>query len=316
MEIVEPLMQPQKQFENILTLIDQFIWPAAADIDTHSRTFFVFKPYPQHIKRKQIQQWASLQCSALSPFIGGEHYGYLSKAGLHLWICQDSFHGVPETAVQNILPNGSHMVAGATHHYQQTWQGGLLISCFCIEQTDLQAAKADTSIALQINKRAPWAVTRKIDQQLQKQSTWLAITLFISLCGGIWQLSGYLTLSMQLANATQQIAELQEALGEKLATQSQLQNQQRGLSVLQNWHAEFGFLPETFAAVASKINLQGEWQANTIAWQNRTLTVEVSSKKLNIATLVTELEQAATLSNINIRPHLNDNTWILEVSIK
>jgi hypothetical protein len=314
MLVADPLMQTQKQFENMLTVIDQFIWPAEKVIDTNTKSFFVFKAYPKQLKRKQIAQWSSLQCTALSPFIGAQHYQYLSKAGLHLWICQDKFHGVPETAMQNALPDGSHRVASASHHYQQTWRDGLLVGCFTVDSAEVP--DSDAALPLHINKRTPWAVTRKIDQQLKKPSTWVAITLFISLCGGIWQLSGYLTLCMQHANATQQIAELQEVLGEKLATQSQLQNQQRDLSVLQNWHAKFGFLPETFAGVASKINLQGEWQANNIAWQNRTLTLEVSSKKLDIATLVTKLEQAASLSNINIRPHLNDNTWLLEVSVK
>jgi hypothetical protein len=312
----EPLMQTQKQFENILTLIDQFIWPAAAAVDTHSKVFFVFKAYPKQLKRNQIEQWALLQCSSLSPFVGGAHYAYLSKAGLHLWMAQGEFNGVPETAMQTILPDGSHSVAGATHHYQQTWRDGLLISCFCVEQADLQTTTTDASVSIQLDKRAPWAVTRQIDQQLKKPSTWLALALFISLCGGIWQISGYLTLSMQQRNAELQIVELQDSLGDKLAQQSQLQTQQQGLLMLQNWHGEFGFLPATFATVASKINLQGEWQANAIAWQDGILTIEISSTKLDIATLVTELEQAESLHQINIRPHAKDNTWVLEASVK
>jgi hypothetical protein len=105
-------------------------------------------------------------------------------------------------------------------------------------------------------------------------------------------------------------------LGEKLARQSQLQNQQQGLLTLQNWHNEFGFLPETFAAVASKISLQGEWKANAITWQNGILTLEISSTTLDIAMLVSELEQSESLSKINIRPHANANTWTLEASVK
>jgi hypothetical protein len=312
MLVAEQLMQTQKQFEKTLTLIDQFIWPAAETVDTNTKIFFVFKPYPKQLKRKQIEQWALLQCTALSPFIGGQHYQYLSKAGLHLWICQDKFHGVPETAMQNAMPDGSHRVVSANHHYQQTWRDGLLIGCFTVASAEDSGA----ALPLHINKRTPWAVTRKIDQQLKKSATWLAIIFFISLCGGIWQLSSYLTLSMQQASAEQQITELQDSLGEQLARQSQLQNKQQGLLMLQNWHAEFGFLPETFAAVADKINIQGEWQANAIAWQNRTLIIEISSTKLDIATLVAELEQVESLNKINIRPHVNDNTWILEVSVK
>ena len=316
MLVAEQLMQTQKQFEKTLTLIDQFILPTVETVDTNTKIFFVFKPYPKQLKRKQIEQWALLQCTSLSPFIGGQHYQYLSKAGLHLWICQDKFYGVPETAMQNTLPDGNHLVAGITHWYQQTWRNGLLINCFCIDRTEITPDIMETVLQLPYDKAASWAVTREIDKQLKKPSIWLAITLFISLCASIWQISSKLTSSIQNSRAEEKIVELQDSLGEQLARQSQLQNQQQGLMTLQNWHNEFGFLPETFAAVAQKMNLQGEWQANAIAWQNGTLAIEIYSTALEIAILVAALEQSESLQKINIRPHANNNTWILEVTVK
>jgi hypothetical protein len=314
MLVAEQLMQTQKQFEKTLTLIDQFIWPAAETVDTNTKIFFVFKPYPKQLKRKQIEQWALLQCTALSPFIGGQHYQYLSKAGLHLWICRDKFHGVPETAMQNAMPDGSHRVVSASHHYQQTWRDGLLIGCFTANPSDDPDSGA--ALTLHINKRTPWAVTRKIDQQLKKPSIWLGVSAFIGLCATVWFAAAYVTLGIQRHNAEQNIVAMQTSLGEKLAEQTKLQNQQQNLLTLQNWHNEFGFLPESFAAIVEKISLQGNWKANSISWQNRLLSVELSAQNLDIAKLVAELESLPSLAQINIRPHLAENTWVIEAAVK
>jgi hypothetical protein len=308
------MLQTQKQFEAGLTLIERFIWPVDQAIDSETKSFFVFKAYPKELKRKQIEQWALLQTKSLSPFVGGHYYQFLSKAGLHLWFSQQPFHGLPETAMQANQSNSIQQVSSIKYNYQQTWHEGLLVSCFAQERADVDNQLA--AFPLEINKRAPWAVTRKIDKQLRKPSTWLGLTLFVFLCVLVWQTTAYFSLKIQNYNAQQRTTELQDSLGEQLSIQSQLQKQQQGLLSLQNWHREFAFLPETLAKVAEKINLQGEWQANTITWQNRTLVIELISKKLDIAILVTELEGADTLSNINIRPHVSDNTWVLEASIK
>lgn len=314
MQVNAPLMQTQKKIDNVLTQVDHFFWPSTEAIDANTNVFFVFKSYPKHLKRSQIEQWAILQCKALSPFVGGEHYQYLSKAGLHLWISQTGFHGIPETALQTTLGNGSHVVAGAKHLYQQTWSDGLLISCLILDSSAQQQTGAVSQLA--IDQGSPWAVTRKIDSLLKTPSTWLALSLFVLLCGAIWHTAGFLTLSLQYQHAEQSANELQEKLGEQLARQDRLLNQQRGLASLQTWQSEFGFLPETFAAIAEKINQQGTWQANSITWQNRTLVIELLAKELDIATLVAALEQVNNLAKVNIRPHISDNTWILEASLK
>jgi hypothetical protein len=307
--------QIQKQFENMLARVDQFIWPAAKTLDIESKSFFVFKPYPKQLRRNQIEQWASLQCTALSPFVNGDSYHYLSKAGLHLWVCQNRFHGIPETAMQMVLADGEHVIAGKNMRYHQTWHSGLLIACDTVPNDAIEKT-LNAAEPLRIDKRKPWAVNRQIEQQLKMPSVWLAIVCFVSLCVAVWQGAAYATLSVQQMNAGKDISELQDTLGEQLAQQSQLQSQQEGLLLLQRWHSKFGFLPETLAALASKINQQGEWEANVITWQNRTMTLEISASNLDIASLVNELEQSRSLTQINIRPHAKENTWVLEASVK
>jgi hypothetical protein len=128
--------------------------------------------------------------------------------------------------------------------------------------------------------------------------------------------AAYVTLNVQRHNAEQNITALQESLGEKLAEQAKLQNQQQNLLTLQNWHREFGFLPESFAAIVEKISLQGDWKANSVSWQNRLLTLELTAQNIDIAKLVAELESVPRLAQINIRPHLAENTWVIEASVK
>jgi hypothetical protein len=307
-------MQTQKKIDHILTQIDHFFWPSTETIDVNTKVFFVFKPYPKHLKRNQIEQWAILQCKSLSPFTTGDHYQYLSKAGLHLWISQTDIHGKPETALQASLSNGSHMVAGKKHLYQQTWSDGFLINCLILDKSLQQ--QTDFVLPLVINQVAPWAVTRKIDRQLKTPSTWLAFSLFVLLCGAVWHTAGFLTLNMQYQHAEQSANDLQQELGEQLARQDLIQRQQKSLTSLQTWQSEFGFLPETFAAIVEKLNQLGTWQGNSIVWQSRTLVIELVAKELDIAALVAELEEVDSLAKVNIRPHISNDTWILEATLK
>ena len=303
----------QQQFEQGLNAVNRFIWPAAEVIDRESKCFFVFKAYPKLLKREQIAEWSQLQSKTLSPFVAGQHYQHLSKAGLHLWFTQEKFVDIPETAAQQPLADGMFTVAGAVHAYKQTWKDGLLISCIASSSLNQENSPPQP---LAVNQHRPWALTRKLDQQLKKPSTWLGLTLFASIAALLWFSTAYLTLTLQQISAVKQIDNLQDSLGEKLAQQVQLQGQQQDILMLRNWHNEYGLLPETFALVADKINLYGQWKANSINWQDRILVVELVASNLNIAALVTELEQVEKLAEITIRPNVNANTWTLEVSLK
>jgi len=304
-------LQSQQYLDQALSAVDHFLWPTSNNIDTQTKTFFVYKAYPKQIKRSQIKQWAKLQSHSLSPFTSGQHYQFLSATGLHLWFSQDTFSGIPETAMQVSLKDGTYVVQGSQYFYQQTWRDGALIHCIT-----LSSHSDKTAIPLETNQRHPWAVPRKIDKQLKLPATWLSLSAFIGLCATVWFVAAYITLSVQRHNAEQNIAALQDSLGAKLAEQAKLQNQQQNLLTLQNWHKEFGFLPESFTAIAEKISLQGPWKANSISWQNRLVSLELTAQNIDIAKLVAELESVPRLAQINIRPHLAENTWVIEASAK
>jgi len=300
----------QVYFDQSLAFVDQLIWPSKQQRDEKSSSFYVFKVYPKSLKTKEIKQWADLQVSTLSPFSQGDHYYYLSKKGLHLWVTASKFIGIPETAYQSALEDGEHLVIGKQDTYRQVWKDGSMQSC----SPALKETVNHQPLTISFNQ--PWAVTRNIDKKLKQPNVWLGLCCFALLCSLVWWVTGYATIALQENNAEQKASQLAESLGEKLDLQNTLRNNTQLLSGLNNWHQEFEFLPETFALIAEKLNQQGKWRANSLIWQNKTMEIELLSKDLDITSLVSELETISALQRVSIRPHDANDTWILEAQAK
>ena len=300
----------QAHIDQSLALVDRLIWPSQQQRDETSSSFYVFKVYPKSLKTKEIKQWADLQISTLSPFSQGDHYYYLSKKGLHLWVAAGKFSGIPETAYQNALEDGEHIVTGKQDNYRQVWKDGSMYSCSsALKETSNQQP-------LPISFNQPWAVTRNLDKQLKQPTVWLGMCFFALLCCFLWWATGYATISLQEKNAEQEVSQLTETLGEKLNLQNTLRNNTQLLAGLNSWHQNYDFLPETFALVAEKLNQQGKWRANSLIWQNKTMEIELLSKDIDITSLVSELEKIGSLQQVSIRPHDANDTWILEAETK
>lgn len=298
--------------DRLLSAINNILWPSTQSIDTESATFYLFKAFPTGLKRQEIEKWAELQSQTLSPFTKGDVFSYLSRQGLHLWMSANTFSGVPETANQTPLPDGTHYIQGQHQRYLQQWSGEVMLSCESTHNnTDCTNTQLDT-----INTSKPWAIPREIDKRINHPNSWLVVCAFISLCAITWAGSGYLTISLQKYYSQQQSETLSQELGPKLSQQQDLSNNILTLEGLNNWHAEFGFFPETFAAISEKLSNQGDWRANSILWQERRLELEFVASDIELTILVGELESVAILSQVNIRPHNSKDTWILEAQLK
>lgn len=318
-----------KKIDAWLTAIDGFIWPSEQNVDFTSTALYVFKAFPKNLKGAEIKQWALLQTNTLSPFSNGDHYQYLSQLGLHLWVSNNSFFGIPETATQDSLRDGEYLVKGKNNTYQQHWFNSIMLDCATVSiEADSPNDKVDNIFGDKTNSNVypnaiplmasdnAWAVPRKIDTVIKKPTTWLAINFFVILCGLLWGLAGFTTIHLQNRAAENNISVLTDSLGEKLQQQNRLRSNEQLVSTLEDWQYEYGFFPETFAAVAEKLTFQGNWQVNTLTWQNKTLELEFVSNDMNITTLVGDLELIDILQQVNIRPHNADNTWILEARLK
>lgn len=307
-----PLERIKYQIDKICSVLNRWIWPTTFDIDNKARTFYVFKAFPQHLKSTEIDKWATLQTKTQTPFSQGQHYSYISKAGLHIWYTAEAFDGIPETAAQQPLSNGSHLVKSKAFYYEQQWQQDILLHCvtYAISESNI------SNDAKEINVAGAWAVEGKLQSALQSPISWIIICLFLLTCGLTWIGTGTLTLIAQQSNLEQQNNLLTSELSEKLTLQTKVRDQQNTINKIDLWQTEFGFLPESTAIVMEKLNAQDEWKTNLIIWQNKTIELEFVSKSIDITRLIAELEQHKDLEEVNIRPHNAENTWVLEAKAK
>lgn len=301
----------------LLDRIEQLLWGDNAAVDTSTAAFYVFKPFPSSLKPSQYKDWGQLQSKILSPFEGGARYVHLSHAGVCVWAVPKALKGTPETAMQPSLPDGNHVVKGASQYYQQRWQDGVMYSCspLSIGAETSQHAATDDIVELALLKRQAtgWAVKRNIDEWLAKPVTWLLVMAFLMFSVFVWQLGATGSHLIQRKSVADETTTLEQEVGDKLALQSKYQQQQSIMLLVANWQQQNGFLPQTLANVAKVVMQYDTWQADSIEWQGKRLVLLLQLQKADISTLVADLEQAGLFSEVAIRPHSKANTWTLEV---
>ena len=302
----------------ILDRIERVIWGDSAQVDETTPAFYVFKPFPSSLKTSQYKDWGQLQSKILSPFEGGAQYVHLSHLGVCVWAVPNALNGIPETAMQQSLPNGKHIVKGSSQIYQQYWQDGVMQSCLLLSsEVSDSATETDnthtTEVALLKEQATGWAVKRHIDKWLVKPVTWLGVMAFIVASIFVWQLGAMGSHIIQRNAVADATTTLQEQVGDKLALQSKYQQQQNIMSLIANWQQQNGFLPQTLANVAKVVMQYDKWQADSIEWQGKRLVLLIQLEKADISTLVAELESTGLFSDVAIRPHSKTNTWTLEV---
>lgn len=296
----------------VLDHLESLFWGKSVECDSTTASFYVFKPYPSSLKIAQYQDWGRLQSKTLSPFENGESYVHLSRNGVSVWAVPESFKGIPETAMQEALPDGQFIVKGERLYYEQHWKNGVMQTC---RVTTVSEADKESVITLQGTGRSTigWAVKRNIDTWLSKPVTWYGVAAFIFISLFIWELGGTLSHVKQLQSIEAETTELEERVGDKLAQQNTFLQQQNVLSTLSQWQNSNGFLPQTLAKVAGVVLEGDNWQVDNIEWQGKRLVLQIQLNKTEISTLVSRLEQTDYFSDVSIRPNSKSNFWELEV---
>jgi hypothetical protein len=291
----------------ILNKLERFIWPSVTSIDHDTLTHYAFKALPASVKHNQIPDWARLQLKTLSPFPDGDNYHFISRKGLHVWFAASKLKGIPETAGQNRLSDGKHLVEIDKNYYHQTWREGVLTEC-------LRLTQSPPSNLQLVGSEQPWAIERKLKQALQKPSTWLIIAAVCFALSVIYFSVAYFTIQIQNSRYSTHTELLQNELGEKLSAVNQLRERQGALQSLTQWNQQDGSLPHILSTAIEGVLLQSKWQAQNMVWQNKTLSLELISENIDIAELVNHLEQQADINTVVIRPAAQPNTWTLELS--
>ncbi|NVK55273.1 MAG: hypothetical protein HWE26_06635 [Alteromonadaceae bacterium] len=296
-----------KWLSPLLDWLESLLWHDEYNVDTKSEVYYVFKAYPASLKPSQKADWAKIQARVVNPFVGGDTYYFLSANGVAIWTTAGNFIGLPETAAQDVLADGTHHVSSDHFVYEQHWSAGEMTTCCVLND------KVNDAIALREEPRGYWARHRNIDRWLKKPVTWVMLAGVVFGVLIAWQAGSFVSLALQENQLDQDIAKLEELVGDRLDEQARLQNNQQFISGSLSWQSEVGYLPQALAGVLSELGESRKWQINLIEWQLNVLRVELQMANLNIAELVTKLEQSPLFERVAIRPHANEDTWILEV---
>jgi len=296
---------------SILEQLERVFFDNRTETDAESQAFYVYRPYPSSLKSSQLDDWVALQRRTLSPFSGGDVYTYAGKKGLCFWATPAIFNGVPETALHSPLDDGTHWVKGKRYFYREEWKQGELVGL----STADAAPSTEKIINIENVFLSAWARHRKIDTVISEPLTWAIVitvlaALWLSISAGNW-----LGVQKQLDSYGSKIAVLETRLSDKLALQSQYQKQVSLIGGINRWQDETGSLPHVMGSVVQPVISQSKWNADAIAWQNRTLDVELISDALDITQLISELEQRPEFAEVAIRPNASSNTWNLQARL-
>ena len=289
--------------------LERLVTSDSFEPDSVSAPFYQFKPYPGGIKRSEIDNWVILQRKLLNPYQSLHCYHHTSAKGLHLWYAQEALKGIPETALQQPLENGEHTVKGQQHCYYQQWQHGVMTAC-------MQTSNSTPSVHIKVNNRVAWAKIRPLKTHIRRPLMWSWLLGFMFICVCVWVVSARISLSVQLAHLEENIANKSDTLGNKLLKESALRDTRVALDFFPVWQNEHGYFPAAFGLIAESLLANGTFTPNNIRWQNKKLELEFKSTNMNLTALVASLEDNSAFVNVSLRPHNDDNTWMLEAQLQ
>lgn len=295
------------QMQNVLDKLDKRFFKQAMNVDGETFSFYTFKAYPKTLSKQVRGDWARIQAKALSPYEKGEVQYYLCDSGVAIWACANKFNGVPETRAQYRMSDGSYIVKGKMHSYKQVWTNGVLSQCYILESNN----QCDVALDTYDN---PWAVERQIDAILASPKFWAGVTGVVLATVFIWFLVAQTTIFASVSVLEEEIAESEQAMGDVLAQQVELQGKADVLELLNQWRYRFLPFQVVVGEVVKSVSKQTVWNADSIEWQSNTLVTELSSSDIDIASLVQVLENNVLIDKAAVRPHARENTWVLEVT--
>ena len=313
MQIASLLNSYPDWFDRFLNYLEVTFWQDQHQPDNKTPAFYVYKPYPSSVSGKQLESWIKLQEKALSPYKNGSSFSIPLKKGVAIWTAKDAFDGIPETATQNALEDGTWYVKGKSLAYRQVWKNSVMHSCESIPVSGLPndvISINDTSVS------NSWAQTRKVDDFIKSPTFGFAIVGLLAGVLALWLLTAFVVQSIEINALDNKMSALEESLGNTLSAREEFQRNSRQVEQVRGWKDELGHLPPTFAKVVTVVQEQTKWVAGKIRWQSRTLTITLFSKELDITTLVKNLEDTGLFENVSIRPQDSANLWTLEVIVR
>ena len=85
------------------------------------------------------------------------------------------------------------------------------------------------------------------------------------------------------------------------------------INQITGWYSEFGNMPVAFSKTLTTLVDNENIVVNTMQWQNKQLSLEFSAAQIDITQLVEMTQDLDGVKNAQIKPHNENNTWVLEV---
>lgn len=303
---------PPDWLDRVLDYIESVFWQEQTKTDNTTPIFYVYKAYPSSLNGKRLESWIKLQEKVLSPYKNGDCHSVNLKKGVALWMSNTSLVGIPETAKQQALPDGTFFVRGDTFMYRQEWKGGVMTAC---ETLSLRSLNDDTILLSDRTSKNAWAQSRHVDEFIKKPIFGFFVLAFLTFIFSVWLGTAYITQSLAVSNLNSEMHSLEASVGDTLATRDTFQKNALQIQQLTNWKNELADLPSILAVVVVEVEKQTPWVAGKIQWQNRALKITLFSNELEITSLVKNLEETGLFDSVAIRPQDKAGLWTLEVVV-
>lgn len=308
-------------FGHVNAVVKSLVWKLLPDevvaINQQSTFFYIFKAYPESLTNKEKDQWAELQQEAMNPFQGKHAYAYRSDQGVHIWFCNQAFDGVPETALQAQLHDGMHTLEGEFFIHSQQWKNGALVSNTSKAKHLLHHEKGLTPNKVKRishNPRLAWAYDSRAKASAKQPVFWFKVLAAVGIVFGIFILGALTVLKYQHLSYEGKNNQLSELASPLLDQRERLNDERRNVKQIENWHNRYINVPIAVAKVLYFFESEEAFAVNTLEWQEQSIKIEFKSSSVDITSLIERAQGAKDIETAAIRPHNDENTWILELS--
>lgn len=283
-------------------------------VETKKLVHHVYIPFPGQLKKSERRDWGVLQTKIAVSFEKSYTYCYESNTGIHIWYSKEEFEGLPETAAQQPLEDGRHLVLGKKHRYVQTWQGGQMIYCCPVGKETEPSGLLESTVEIQIEQ--PWAKIPEIVVKLSSPSIIAKTISSVFSLVIIWYIGAATAFTIQLKAVELETTAFEESMDKLISKATEVRRVENALGILTNWKLEHGFLPSGLSLIITHLDKTIEWEVNSIKFQNKKIEVAFKSSTADIAGLISTLENTKYFFSVNIRPENTKDSWVIEAILK
>ena len=300
-----------KIFSRIKNYLSDKIRAAFLKTDDDSELYYVYIPYPDVLPKNKRSKWTTNEKKRNAPFQSYDCYQFSSNQGAHFWYSETRFSGIPYTAL--IIPESSNTPVITTKNwtYFLTWDNGVLIECIQAERDAENSDEKDRYVGFK-----GWAAPAPLQHfNITPAKTAFAMMIVFSLFFA-WQAGRVLSYQVAASSLSDDIASLNSQISEKLPELDKYKSRIDWINKKNNWEGEHGLPEIAIATVLKSLPAMEKVVVESIVWETKRITLEIIGEEVELASLVSVLENNVNTESAQVRPHQKANTWVIEAEFK